>query len=430
MLGKALYKNLNKFSTIGNRQFATNAEAIAVQADAQVRYYDCYPAVLEKGSGVNVWDVEGKEYLDFSAGNGSVNQGHCHPRITKAAKDQVKTLTQMSRSYLTDKQVEFSEYINELLDYDQFLPMNSGTEANETAVKIARKYAHTVKGVEEDHAVILLPENSYWGKTMAALSSSTCSVRREGFGPFTPGFDHVAFNDLSAVEAKFKSNSNIAGFLYEPIQAFHEFDVATAEYLKGVRALCDKYDVIMMANEVTTGLGRTGKLMAYEHVGIKPDVVCLGKSLSGGVMAVSGVAGWNKHMDMMNPGSHGSTFGGSPLGMEVALESVKVIVDEKLSENAHQMGEIFRSELEKIKSPLIKEVRGQGLLQGLKLNAVSAKKFTHHLGDNGLLSLPVGDSIAKFTPALIINEEQIMKGVETIKNTLHEIENGIHKDDQ
>ncbi|MFN5885266.1 MAG: ornithine--oxo-acid transaminase [Bacteroidota bacterium] len=384
--------------------------------------YHPLPVVLEKGKGVFLWDVEGKRYYDFLSAYSAVNQGHCHPEIIEALQQQAVKLTLTSRAFHHNLLGEFEKYITKLFGYDKVLPMNTGVEGGETAIKLARRWAYKVKGVEKDKAVVVFVEGNFWGRTMAAISSSTDPSSYEGFGPFMPGFKLVPYNDLTALEEVFKQDSNIAAFMFEPIQGEAGVVVPDEGYLRGVRALCSRYQVLMIADEVQTGLCRTGKMLACDHEAVKPDLLVLGKALSGGVMPVSVVLANDEVMLTIKPGEHGSTYGGNPLACAVAMAALKVLQDEQLAANAQRMGEIFRERMQAIKSDLITNVRGKGLLNAIVIKPFGENKTAYDvcmaLKENGLLAKQTHRDIIRFAPPLVINEKQMHEACNIISETI------------
>ncbi|MCF8253214.1 MAG: ornithine--oxo-acid transaminase [Bacteroidia bacterium] len=386
--------------------------------------YHPIPAVLEKGEGIFLWDVEGKKYFDFLSAYSAVNQGHCHPRIVKALVDQASKLTLTSRAFHNNLLGEYEKYITSYFGFDKVLPMNTGVEGGETAIKLARRWGYTVKGIPENLAHIVFVEGNFWGRTMAAISSSNDPSSYAGFGPFMPGFSLIPYNSLEAIEAAFKANPNIAAFMFEPIQGEAGVVVPHEGYLKGVRDLCTKYNVLMIADEVQTGLGRTGKLLACDYENVKPDLLILGKALSGGILPVSAVLGSNEVMLTIKPGEHGSTYGGNPLACAVAMEALQVLVDENLSENAEAMGIIFRERMAQLmqKSELVTLVRGKGLLNAIVIkpfgNGKTAYDVCLMLKGNGLLAKQTHGDIIRFAPPLVINEEQIHEACDIIEKTI------------
>ena len=384
--------------------------------------YHPIPVVLERGEGVYVWDVNGKKYFDFLAAYSAVNQGHCHPRIIKALINQAQKLTLTSRAFYNSILGEYEKYITSYFGYDKVLPMNTGVEGGETALKLARRWAYDVKGVEKNKAKVVFAKGNFWGRTLAAISSSNDPSSFEGFGPFLSGFELIEYNNLNALEEAIK-DSNTAAFMVEPIQGEAGVIVPDNNYLKGVRALCTKYNVLFIADEVQTGLGRTGKMLACDHEGVKPDILILGKALSGGTIPVSAVLANNEVMLTIKPGEHGSTYGGNPLACAVAMEALKVLKDEKLSENSEALGIIFRDEMNRLKneSDLITDVRGKGLFNAIVIkerNGKTALDICLKFAENGLLAKPTHGDIIRFAPPLVINREQLMECVNIIRHVI------------
>ncbi|MDB5226772.1 MAG: oat [Bacteroidota bacterium] len=410
----------------------TSQQIISLEEKYGAHNYHQLPVVLAKGKGVHVWDVEGKQYLDFLSSYSAVNQGHCHPRIIKAMQDQAEILTLTSRAFHSNLLGVYMEYITTLLGYDKVLPMNTGVEAGETAFKLARRWGYDVKGIEKDKAIIIVPEHNFWGRSMAAISSSTDPSSYGGFGPFLPGIIKIPYNNITALEEALQ-DKNVAAFMMEPIQGEAGVVVPDEGYLTKVRALCTKYNVLMVADEVQTGIGRTGKMMACDHENVKPDILILGKALSGGTMPVSAVLANDDIMLVIKPGEHGSTFGGNPLACRVAIASLQVIVEEKLAENAAKMGEVFRNELNKNKMPIMELVRGKGLLNAIVIKTHESGEHNWNtpgelawniclkMRDNGLLAKPTHGNIIRFAPPLIINEAQIKEAVNIIKTSVEQV---------
>jgi ornithine--oxo-acid transaminase len=385
--------------------------------------YHPLPVVLERGEGVFLWDVEGKRYYDFLSAYSAVNQGHCHPRIINAMIQQAKVLTLTSRAFYNNVLGEFEEYITTLLGYDKVLPMNSGAEGDETALKLCRKWAYLKKGIPENQAKIVVCEGNFHGRTITIVSMSNDPDSFKDFGPFTPGFIKIPYNDYPALE-KALSDPNIAGFMVEPIQGEAGVVVPDTGYLRKAFDLCKQKKVLFIADEVQTGLGRTGKMLACEHEGVRPDILILGKALSGGAMPVSAVLADDEIMLTIKPGEHGSTFGGNPLACKVAIEALKVLVDEKLADNSVRMGELFRKEVSLIKSDMIELVRGKGLLNAIVIkpkNGKTAWDVCVKMKDNGLLAKPTHEHIIRFAPPLLINEQQIHEAVEIIRKSLEDL---------
>lgn len=385
--------------------------------------YHPLPVVLEKGEGVFLWDVEGKRYFDFLSGYSAVNQGHCHPRIIESLIDQAKKLTLTSRAFHNNLLGKYEQFIATYFGYDKVLPMNTGVEGGETAIKLARRWAYAKKGVEENKAKIIFAEGNFWGRTLAAISSSTDPSSYHQFGPFMPGFELVPYNDLIALE-KALQDPTVAAFMVEPIQGEAGVVIPDDGYLTKVRALCTQYNVLFIADEIQTGLARTGKLLACDHEGIRPDILILGKALSGGVLPVSAVLADDFIMMNIKPGEHGSTYGGNPLACAVAMSALTVIKEEKLAENAEAMGQLLRSELSKLNSPYIKTIRGKGLLNAIVINhpnPEAAWDLCMILKDKGLLAKPTHGDKIRFAPPLIINESQILECVAIIAAALKDL---------
>lgn len=374
---------------------------------------------MKKGEGVYVWDVEDKKYFDFLSAYSAVNQGHCHPKIIKALTDQASKLTLTSRAFYNDVLGEYEKFITEFFGYDKVLPMNTGVEGGETAVKLARKWAYLSKGVPKNKAKIIFVQGNFWGRTLAAISSSDDPLSTNDFGPFMPGYEVIPYNDLSSLEESLK-DPNVAAFMVEPIQGEAGVVVPDDDYLLKAYELCKINNVLFIADEVQTGIARTGKLICCDHHGFKPDILILGKALSGGVFPVSAVLSSDEVMLTIKPGEHGSTFGGNPLGCKVAMAALSVIRDEDLSKNSELMGAYFREKLNKyiIKSKIIKLVRGKGLLNAIVINdreeSNTAWNICLKLKENGLLAKPTHGNIIRFAPPLIINKNQIDQAVDII----------------
>ncbi len=398
----------------------TSEELIALEYKHGAHNYHPLPVVLAKGDGVFVWDVEGKKYYDFLSAYSAVNQGHCHPKIIKALKSQAEKLTLTSRAFYNDSLGEYERYITGLFGYDKVLPMNTGVEGGETANKLARKWGYLKKNIQENKARIIFAKGNFWGRTLAAISSSDDPISYTGFGPYMPGYDLIPYNDLGALENELK-DPNVCAFMVEPIQGEAGVIVPNEGYLKGVSELCKKYNVLFIADEVQTGIGRTGKMLACDHENVKPDILILGKALSGGVFPVSAVLADDHIMMCIKPGEHGSTFGGNPLACKVAKAALDVIIYEKLSENADRLGKIFRKELELIDSNMISLVRGKGLLNAIVIKPKNGKEAWDvciKMRDNGLLAKPTHGDIIRFAPPLVITEEQLIECVSIIKTTI------------
>lgn len=387
--------------------------------------YHPLPVVLEKGEGVFLWDMDGKKYYDFLSAYSAVNQGHCHPRIIGALNEQAQKLTLTSRAFYNDVLGDFEKYATEYFGFDKLLPMNTGAEGVETAIKLCRKWAYEKKGVSANKAKIIVCEGNFHGRTTTIVSFSNDSAAKKNFGPYTPGFEAVAYNDVEALEKAFQ-DPNVAGFLVEPIQGEAGVNVPDEGYLTKVRELCSEYNVLLIADEIQTGIARTGKLLAVDHENVKPDILILGKALSGGVLPVSAVLANDEVMLCIRPGEHGSTFGGNPLACKVAMAALKVVKDEKLAENAQRLGEIFRAELTAFAetNPLVKLVRGKGLLNAIIVNDSPESKTAWNiclkLASKGLLAKPTHGNIIRFAPPLVMTEEQLRDCIRIIKDTLTE----------
>jgi ornithine--oxo-acid transaminase len=385
--------------------------------------YHPLPVVLERGEGVFVWDVEGRRYFDFLSAYSAVNQGHCHPKIVKAMVDQAQKLALTSRAFYNNVLGEWEEYMTKLFGYDKMLPMNSGAEADETALKLIRKWAYKVKGVPKTEAKIIVCNGNFHGRTITIISMSSDPDSYNDYGPYTPGFINIPYNDINALE-KALEDPNVGGFLVEPIQAEAGVYVPEDGFLRKAFDLCKKHNVLFVADEVQTGLARTGKMLACDHEGIRPDILVLGKAISGGMLPVSCVLADNEIMLTIKPGEHGSTYGGNPIAAKVAIAALDVIQDENLVENSEKMGKIFRKRLKSIDSELIELVRGKGLLNAVvikSVNGISAWDVCIALKNNGLLAKPTHEHIIRFTPPLIITEEQLMESLKIIEKTFTEL---------
>lgn len=387
--------------------------------------YHPLPVVLDRGEGVFVWDVEGKRYYDFLSAYSAVNQGHSHPKIVKALTDQAQTLALTSRAFHNSKLGEYEKKITSLFGFDKVLPMNSGAEAVETAVKLARKWSYEVKGIAENSAKIIVCENNFHGRTTTIVSFSNDPDASKNYGPFTPGFIKIPYNDLAALEDVLKNDAqNIAAFLVEPIQGEAGVYVPDDGFLKQASALCKQHNVLFIADEVQTGIARTGRLIACHHEDVQPDILVLGKALSGGMYPVSAVLADNEIMNVIQPGQHGSTFGGNPLACAVAIAALDVVAEENLSERAENLGQLFRAEIQKLieKTDLISGVRGKGLLNAILINDTPESKTAWNLclklKENGLLAKPTHGNIIRLAPPLVITEEQILDCVEIISKTI------------
>ena len=382
--------------------------------------YHPLPVVLDRGEGVYVWDVEGKRYYDFLSAYSAVNQGHCHPKIVGAMTEQAAKLTLTSRAFYNSILGEFEEYITKYFGYDKVLPMNSGAEGDETALKLCRKWGYEKKGIPENEAKIVVCEGNFHGRTITIISMSTDPDSYKGFGPYTPGFITIPYNDTEAL-AKALEDPNVAGFLVEPIQGEAGVYVPDDGFLSKAYELCKEKNVLFIADEVQTGLARTGKLLACDHEEVRPDILILGKALSGGVYPVSAVLADDDIMLCIRPGEHGSTYGGNPVAAKVAIAALEVIREENLSERAQKLGELFRAELRKIDSPMVELVRGKGLLNAIVIkptNGKSAWDVCVALKENGLLAKPTHEHIIRFAPPLVITEEQLMECAEIIGKTI------------
>ena len=405
----------------------TSQQAIDLEKRYGAHNYHPLPVVLNRGEGVFVWDVEGKKYYDFLSAYSAVNQGHCHPKIVEALKDQAGLLTLTSRAFHNDILGQYEKYVTELFGYDKILPMNTGVEGGETALKLCRKWAYKVKGIQQNKAKILFAENNFWGRTLAAVSSSSDPSAFNDYGPYLPGFEIIKYNDLKALEIALE-DPNVAGFMVEPIQGEAGVMVPDEGYLKKAYELCKSKNVLFIADEVQTGISRTGKLYCCQHEGVKPDILILGKALSGGVFPVSAALADDEIIMTIKPGEHGSTFGGNPLGCRVAMAALKVAVDENLAANAEKLGSLFRTELSSYASEnnLLKSVRGKGLLNAILINdtedSSTAWDICLKLRDNGLLAKPTHGNIIRFAPPLVMTEEQLMDCVSIIKKTINEFD--------
>ena len=405
----------------------TSQQAIELEEKHGAHNYHPLPVVLRKGEGVHVWDLEGNHYYDFLSAYSAVNQGHCHPKIVYALTEQAHKLTLTSRAFHNDVLGEYEKFITDLFGYDKVLPMNTGVEGGETAIKLCRKWAYKVKGIEENKAKILFAENNFWGRTLAAVSSSTDPSAYSDYGPYLPGFEIVKYNDLDALE-KALEDPNVAGFMVEPIQGEAGGVVPDDGYLKKAAELCKSKNVLFIADEVQTGISRTGKLYCCQHENVKPDILILGKALSGGVFPVSAVLADDEIMLTIKPGEHGSTFGGNPLACRVAMAALEVAIEENLAENAQKMGEIFRRELSDFSNQydIIKSVRGKGLLNAVVINDPEKSNMAWdicvRLKENGLLAKPTHGNIIRFAPPLVMTEKELMECVNIIKNTIQEFQ--------
>ena len=406
----------------------TAKELMQLEENHGAHNYLPLPVVLSRGEGVFLWDVDGKKYYDFLAAYSAVNQGHCNPRIVDALIEQSKTLTLTSRAFYNDRLGVYEKFITDYFGYDKVLPMNTGAEAVETAIKLSRKWAYEVKGIEENQAQIIVCSDNFHGRTTTIVSFSVDPVAHTNYGPYTPGFIIIPFNDTDALEKVLNENKNIAAFLMEPIQGEAGANVPDDGYLRKSYELCKKHNVLFMADEIQTGIARTGKLLACDHEDVKPDVLLLGKALSGGVYPVSAVLARNEIMEVIRPGQHGSTFGGNPVAAVVAVEALKVVEEEKLAENAAKLGEIFRNEMQKLcdSSKVALSVRGKGLMNALIINNDNHKDLAWdiciRMAEKGLLAKPTHTNIIRFAPPLVMTEEQLMECIDIIKTTVQEFE--------
>lgn len=404
----------------------TSQDYIEMENKYGAHNYHPLEVVIDRGEGVWVWDVEGTKYMDFLSAYSAVNQGHCHPKILKTLTDQAQKLTLTSRAFYNSVLGEYEKYITEYFGYDKVLPMNTGVEGDETALKLARKWGYTVKGIPENKAKIIFAEGNFHGRTLAIISGSTDPECREGFGPFMPGYEIIPYNDIAALEQAVKE-PNVAAFLVEPIQGEAGVFVPDSGYLKKAEEVCRANNVLLICDEVQTGLARTGKMLASDHENVRPDILILGKALSGGTMPVSAVLADDEIMLTINPGEHGSTFGGNPLACKVAMAALQVLKDENLAENADKLGKLFRAEMNKMidKYDLLTLVRGKGLLNAIVIKPTKSGKTAWDvclvLKENGLLAKPTHGDIIRFAPPLVINEDQILQAIKIIDKTLAQI---------
>ncbi len=398
----------------------SSKKAIELEEKYGAHNYHPLPVVLSKGKGPKVWDAEGKEYFDFLSAYSAVNQGHCHPKIVGAMIDQAQTLTLTSRAFYSDVLGIFEQYVTEYFGYDKVLPMNSGAEGDETALKLARKWGYEKKGIPDGKAKIIVCENNFHGRTITIISMSTDPGAKRGFGPYTPGFEVIPYNDLDAL-AKALEDPNVAAFLVEPIQGEAGVMVPDEGYLSKAFAMCKEKNVLFIADEVQTGIARTGKLLACHHENVRPDILILGKALSGGAYPVSAVLADDDIMLTIKPGEHGSTFGGNPVAARVAVAALEVVKEEKLAERAEKLGKIFREEMRNIDSDMIQLVRGKGLLNAVVIkpkNGKTAWDVCVKMAENGLLAKPTHNDIIRFAPPLVISEEELMEAIGIIKKSL------------
>ena len=389
--------------------------------------YHPLPVVLKKGKGVHLWDVEGEKYFDFLSAYSAVNQGHCHPKIIKALNDQASLLTLTSRAFHNNILGEFEKYMTKVVGYDKLLPMNTGVEGGETANKLARKWGYLKKGIPENKARILFAKGNFWGRTLAAISSSDDPASYEGFGPYMPGYDLIPYNDLESLESELK-DPNITAFMVEPIQGEAGVVVPDEGYLEGVRTLCSKYNVLFIADEVQTGIARTGKMLATDFEDARPDILILGKAISGGVYPVSAVLADDEVMLCIKPGEHGSTYGGNPLACMVAKAAIEVVIEENLAENAEILGELFRNELRsRLKDcEIVSLIRGKGLLNAIVINdsdqSTTAWDMCISLKEMGLLAKPTHGNIIRFAPPLVITKDEMFQALDIIERVVRKYE--------
>ena len=418
MSNKKLDYKYNKISY--NMENITSKQAMELEDKYGAHNYHPLPVVLAKGKGAKVWDCEGKEYFDFLSAYSAVNQGHCHPKIVNALKAQAEILTLTSRAFYNDDLGEYEKFITEYFGYDKVLPMNTGAEADETAIKLCRKWAYLIKGVPENQAKIIVCENNFHGRTITIVSMSTDPDARKDYGPFTPGFITIPYNDIAALEKELK-DPNVAGFLVEPIQGEAGVFVPDEGYLSKSYELCKANNVLFIADEVQSGIARTGKLLACDHENVKPDILILGKAVSGGVFPISAVLANDEIMLTIKPGEHGSTFGGNPIAAKVAIAALEVVKEEHLAEKAEELGQLFRKEMENIDSDMIKLVRGKGLLNAIIIKPKNGKEawdICIKMAENGLLAKPTHQHIIRFAPPLVITKEQLMEAIEIIKKSI------------
>ena len=401
----------------------TSKDYIELEDKYGAHNYHPLPAVLKKGEGVFLWDVEGKRYFDFLSAYSAVNQGHCHPKIVNAMIEQAKTLTLTSRAFYNDQLGPYEKYVTEYFGYDKVLPMNSGAEGDETALKLARRWGYDKKGVPENEAKIVVCEGNFHGRTITIISMSTDPDSFKGFGPYTPGFEVVPYNNIEALE-KALEDPNVVAFLVEPIQGEAGVYVPDDGYLKKAYDICKSKNVLFIADEVQTGIARTGKLLACDHEGVRPDILILGKALSGGVFPVSAVLADDDIMLVIKPGEHGSTFGGNPLACAIAKSALEVVKEEKLAEKAEALGKVFRAELEAFNNPMIELVRGKGLLNAIVIKPTNGKEAWDvclKMAEHGLLAKPTHQHIIRFAPPLVITEEQLHEAIAIIKKSIQEV---------
>ena len=423
MLSKLVSRNTSKLlqkstTTTGVRPFSTNQDFVKLDYDKVCHNYGCLPVAIDRGERIYVWDVEGNKYFDFLCGYSACNQGHVHPKILKAMVDQAAKVTLTSRAFHNTQLGKFADYFTDLIGYDKLIPMNSGVEADETACKMARRWGYRVKGIPHNQANLLFPTGNFWGRSITASGACDDPSRYNDFGPFTAGFELFKYNDLEDLRIRLEKDPNIAGVCIEPIQGEGGVIIPHDGYLKGVRDLCTKHNVLMIADEIQTGFGRSGKMFAVDHEEVRPDILVMGKSMSGGMMPVSGCLADDFIMDEIKPGDHGSTYGGNPLAMAVAHAAVKTLVDEGMVENSAAMGALLKSELKKIDSPLFKEVRGRGLFVGVELKEdahVDGNDYAKLCFKHGLLTKATHDSTIRLAPPLVITEDEVHQSLDIIR---------------
>ncbi len=406
----------------------TSEDAIALEDKHGAHNYHPLPVVLSRGKGVFVWDVEGKRYYDFLSAYSAVNQGHCHPKIVGAMTGQAQTLTLTSRAFYNDVLGKYEKYATETFGFDKLLPMNTGAEAVETALKLCRKWAYEKKGISENAAQIIVCENNFHGRTTTIISFSNDPVARKNFGPFTDGFIKIEYDNLQALQTAIENNKNVAGFLVEPIQGEAGVYVPSEGYLAGAKALCEKHNVLFIADEVQTGIARTGRMLAVDHENVEPDILILGKALSGGAYPVSAVLANDSIMGVIRPGNHGSTFGGNPIAAAVAIAALEVVKNEELAQNAQELGELFREELGRFvqNSNIVNAVRGKGLLNAILINdtedSSTAWDICMALKENGLLAKPTHGNIIRFAPPLVMTKDELLDCISIIIRTLKQFD--------
>lgn len=404
------------------KQAISSQEAIELEERYGAHNYHPLPVVLSRGEGIYLWNPEGERFIDCLSAYSAVNQGHCHPRLVKVMSEQMSRLTLVSRAFHSDILGEYCRYITSYFGYDRVLPMNTGVEGGETAIKLARRWGYLHKGIPDQTARVVFMEGNFWGRTLSAVSSSTDPTCRDGFGPYMPGFDIIPYNDVSALD-KALGNPHVAAVMLEPIQGEAGVNVPDEGYLQAVRAACDRHRVLMIADEVQTGLCRTGRMLACDHENVRPDIVVLGKALSGGMLPVSAVLADDEVILGIKPGEHGSTYGGNPLACRVAMEALQILKDENLAERAESLGQKFRQTLLSVKKPWLKEVRGKGLLNALEVTpgaGVEAWDICLKLKERGLLAKPTHETIIRFAPPLVITDKQLDEALEIIVSVLNE----------